>query len=243
MKRLLLLALIFFVTIVNAAPAPLPSEPVAKEKEKNAPVKDQGLKKSEGKASQPRVVTRVVGEVGDHTLTSREVQINDAVERAISDHSHQLLQILTLDDASFANEVTSVLFEWVVFLEAQSFAAGNPVRTDLQKTLSQVSENLLDKPAWKALEVSSSELRDLVNRKLVAKDFIRLKTDSSLVPVTDAETQIYYKKNRLKFGTQPFESLRDNIKAFLIKQQTDRRLKDWFEVLQRKYKVRNYLAG
>lgn len=193
----------------------------------------------------PRILTRVVGEVGEYSITSREIQINDAIEQALSGKSFVASKhkIPSLTDKEFSSDVTTILFEWVVYLEAQSFAESSSERSDLSKSVKRVTETWEASSQWKALEVSPEEIKDIVNRKLVAKDFIRLKTDSSLVPVTDAEAQAYFKKNRLKFGNLPYENFRDNIKAFLIKQQTDRRLKDWFEVLQRKYKVRNYLAG
>ena len=89
------------------------------------------------------------------------------------------------------------------------------------------------------MKVTGVELRAQIKRKLQAKKFINFKADSSVVPVTDEEAERYFKENRSKFGAMPFENFKENIKTFLARQQVDRRLRDWFEVLRNKYKVRN----
>jgi hypothetical protein len=192
-----------------------------------------------------RIVTRVVGETGDHFVTSREVQINNFIEQVLIGKGlgQKSYEILSGADKNFPTEVSSVLIEWVVYFEAKSFSATALAHGDVQKSMQKVEEAASSLAGWRALDVSSAELKEMVERKLTAKSFIRLKTESSLMPVTDAEAQAYFKKYRLKFGNMPFSAFRDNIKAFLIKQQTDRRLRDWLEVLQRKYKVRNFVAG
>ncbi|MNY60610.1 hypothetical protein D3C86_1971860 [compost metagenome] len=59
--------------------------------------------------------------------------------------------------------------------------------------------------------------------------------------ITDQEAQAYYDKNRIKFGSMPFSNFKENIKTFLAQQQLEERLRSWFEVIKRKYKVRNLL--
>ena len=221
----------FFLSLFLLAPQSANAAPVA------APT---AALKSNAVAS--RLITKVVGELSDRIVTSREIQINEALEQAISDKTSGL-RIMSVKDPAFPGDVTRVLNEWAVYLEAQSFSAKPPLRAEAQKRLRAVLDVWTPRADWQSLEVSEGELREQMERKLLAKEFIRLKTDASQAPITDADASAYFKKNRLKFGNLPFEDFRENIKTFLAKQQTDRRLKEWFEVLNRKYRTRNYVSG
>ncbi|MES2854262.1 MAG: hypothetical protein V4692_00285 [Bdellovibrionota bacterium] len=106
-----------------------------------------------------------------------------------------------------------------------------------------MKEPFPDTSAWQKLEVSSEELRSMISRKLMASSFSRLKTDPQLSPISDDEALSYYRKNRLRFGSLPFSSFKENIKSFLIKTQTEKRMNEWHEVLRRKFKVRNFISG
>lgn len=190
-------------------------------------------------------ITRVVGEAGEQIITSREVQINDMLEQAVYGRLPGQTEIRALrgNEKAFPNEVQTVLREWIIFIEAKSFDSGDVTAAEVQRSVKTAEDALKKMPAWQALEPSGSEVSEILERKMVAKKFLRLKTDSAQVPITDAEALAYYKKNRIKFGSLPFSSFRENIKTFLIKQQMDRRLQEWLEVLERKYKVRNFIAG
>ena len=90
-----------------------------------------------------------------------------------------------------------------------------------------------------SLSYSSIDLLEINGyRSRFSEKFIQFKTDSSLVPVTDEEAKAYFEKNKGRFGNLPFERFKVNIKRFLIRRQVDSRLKDWFDVLQRKYKIK-----
>ena len=191
-----------------------------------------------------RLVSQAVGLVGAQVVTSREVQINYVVEQVLYKgiRPNKEIQKLGFKSSRFPGEVTNVLLEWVVHFEAQSFSVATLTESEIKTAIANVNRKSQVLNSWKLLEVGRQELRDIVERKLRAKSFIRFKASSSVVPVTDVEAKIYYEKNRVKFGTEPFESFKSNIKTFLSKQQVDRRLKDWFEVLQRKYNVRNLIS-
>ena len=191
------------------------------------------------------VVTKAVGEAGAQIVTSREVRINDMIEQALytKDPGQKGIQPLTGSESTFQGEVATVLMEWAVYLEAKSFSSKTIPENELEKAIKTVRSATQAVPAWHDLDPSHAEVREIVERKLTAKNFMHLKTESSLVPITDSEALNYFQKNRLKFGNLPFSAFRENIKSFLIKQQTDRRLKDWVDVLNRKYKVRNFIAG
>ena len=255
-----------------AAAAPVDS-PAASKKAENSNSRNSANNQSSSDGNDAAVVTvitRVVGQVAgpveSRYITSREVRINDAIEQALNNKSEGV-HVLTGQETTFPNHVSRVLDEWIIDLEANSFSAAPPSPTELAKVLKSVGDFWSNNNAaaaaaslplsgsivpanlgnlqkqWLELEVSPQELRSAIVRKLRAREFERLRGDVALVPVSDADALSYFQKNRLRFGTLPFESFKDNIKTFLAKQQVEMRLGEWHEVLRRKYKVRNFIAG
>ncbi len=187
-------------------------------------------------------ITQVVGQAGDRIVTSREVQVNYFAEAALfpDEKSKQDLK-LTAADSGFAREITHVLIEWIVYKEADIFNAATVPEDDILKSISVIrtSANLAElKSYWDNFGVTTQELREVVKRKLVAKKFIQFKTRASVVPVTDAEALQYFQKNRIRFGNAPFAQFKDSIKSLLAQEQANTRIRDWFELLQKKYRVR-----
>ncbi len=196
--------------------------------------------------TQDRIVSKIVGELGasKYFLTSREVQINHFLGQLLSqmNGSKKPAKVINISDKDFPNQTSDVLLEWAIYKDALDFES-NLKSTDIQKELKYVQENAKSSSAWQGLEVSLEELKQVLERKVLVLKFMQLKSDSSKIPVSDAEAEIYFQKNRSKFGSLPFESFRENIKSFLQNAQTEQRLKNWYEVLNRKYKVRNFIAG
>ena len=223
--------------VVRAEELPPQKQPQAETQAPQAPLKPV--------APQIKIVTRAVAEVADHIVTSREVRIGDAIEQALTGKPPGAdgFRILTGLEKNFPGEVSATLDEWIVYLEAKSLSSLPPTRVDLTSAIKGVQEFWTGKPAWKELEVSPEELHDTVERKLISKDFERLKSDPELSPVSDDDALSYFRKNRLRFGNLPFSTFKDSIRTFLIKSQTDRRLAEWRDVLRRKYRARNFIAG
>ncbi len=178
------------------------------------------------------VVSQAVARVGDHILTLRELEINKLIERVLQPYSGQKKEL------EFEQHVNAVLIEWVVYLEAKSFGVTNVTSAEVKFAVNKINQAYQKSGVWRDWEVGAKELNEMTERKLIAKKFIQFKTDSSLVPVTDEEAKEYFEKNKGRFGNLPFERFKVNIKRFLIRRQVDSRLKDWFDVLQRKYKIK-----
>ncbi len=187
------------------------------------------------------LVLKTVGQVADQVITSRTVQINAGLEQALYQRKGQV-QIPKMNSMAFKKEVSATLLETTVFMESKNFNLAQVKNSDVSKAYTDALRRLSRVPDWKALEVEASEIRRAIQRKLRAKKFIRFKADSSVVPVTNSEARDYFDKNRLKFGDLPFENFKENIKAYLSRQQVEQRLRDWFEVLQNKYNVKNALS-
>jgi hypothetical protein len=197
-------------------------------------------------AATPVVVSQSVGQVGDRIVTSREVQISAVLTRALfpvkdAKPAASLYEV-RLGDSVIMGEVTALLLEVVVDKEAESFSVAKVSEEQLQQSLRKIEKAVEGKTYWDSLEVSPAELKKLVLQKLTAKAFIQFKTNSMVGVVSDSEALAYYEKNRLKFGDLPFSSFKENIKTFLAQQQLEERTRAWFEIIKRKYKVRNILA-
>ena len=99
------------------------------------------------------------------------------------------------------------------------------------------------KPYFEKLGTEAKELHELILRKLRSKKFVQFKSRASVVPVTDAEALQYFQKNRVRFGNAPFAKFRDSIKSLLAQDQASRRIREWFEILQKKYHVRRVVEN
>lgn len=190
-------------------------------------------------------VTKSAGIVGDHVLTSREVRISYAVDQVLglSNNVNSIKELVVPSSGeTYSAIVTNSLLEWIVKFEADSFSVGKISSEEVKKTSYQVGKELEKFSVWKDMDVSSTELDEVVLRKLTARNFIRFKTETSGVAVSDAEAKDYYEKNRVKFGSVPFDQLKDNIRTYLAQQTAQARLREWFETLKRKYKVRSFAA-
>jgi hypothetical protein len=183
--------------------------------------------------SSVEVITKSMAHVGGHVITSREVAISRLVQEGMESG---LVGKKTVEEQS--KDVNATLTEWVLFLEAESFAVGKPTDVMIKAEAQKVLQSVGTKSDWKKLEVSSAELRETINRKLTAQNLLRFKTEFSGVKVTDDEAKLYFEKNRAKFGNVPFATFQDSIKNYLTQQNMEDKMKDWFTVLKRKYKVR-----
>jgi len=197
-------------------------------------------------AATPVVVSQSVGRVGDRVITSREVQISAVLDRILfpTKEAKSLggLYEVRLGQAAMMNEVTALLLEVVVDREAESFSVAKISDDQVREAQRKVEKVVESKAYWQSLEVGATELKRFVVQKLTAKAFIQFKTNSMAGIISDAEALAYYEKNRLRFGDVPFSSFKDNIKTFLAQQQLEERTRAWFEIIKRKYKVRNILA-
>ncbi|WP_413561061.1 hypothetical protein [Bdellovibrio sp. HCB209] len=190
------------------------------------------------------VVSETVGQVADYIITSREVQITTAIDGILyppKDKKGNALAETAPGAKEFRSHVTAVLLEAVVAMEAESFNVGTVAEGDLSEALAKVEKASAGKTYWNQLQPTTAEVKKFTSRKLVAKSFIRFKTTSMAGIISDFDALEYYQKNRVKFGSTAFKDIRDNIKGFLAQQQLEDRLRAWFELMKRKYKVRNFI--
>lgn len=186
---------------------------------------------------------KVLGEAGTQVITQRDVEIQYMLElHWYSDLKNQASFPLTAD--VLKDETSNTLLETIVFEEAKSFAVAKLSDNELESQVQLIKQYLRKSPVlsyWNSLEVSEKEFKDFCEKKLRAKKFIQFKRRSSDVAISDAEAETYFNENKNKFAKAKFADFKERIKLFLRTEQADLRLRDWFESLRRKYKVRNLL--
>ena len=198
-------------------------------------------------AAGPTVVSETMGQVGEYVVTSREVRISRMIEGVLYPTAKKgeiTVQELTgsVADASFQSALTGILLENVVAFEAVAFNLGDAAEEDVKEALQKVEGSASYKSAVGRLDIEPEELKRFIKRKIVAKNFLKFKTNSMVGLITDGEVKAYYDGNRSKFSGDSFAAYKENIRTYLMQQQLEERLRSWFEVIQRKYKVRNFLA-
>lgn len=201
------------------------------------------------------LMSEVIGVVGTTVVTSREVKINHMLDQILFTSGQSDLSLGARSSelssknsegksaSSATNDRIKVLLEWAVFYEAKSFKAADPSEVELKTAIKTVQQGIANSAPsfaanWNELEVSSREIDAMVDRKVRARKFIDFKSKASRVPVTDVEALQYFQKNRMRFGSRPFNDFRETVKAYLSQVQADERLKDWFRVIQKKYSLR-----
>jgi hypothetical protein len=193
------------------------------------------------------LVSRAVGQVGSQVLTSREVQISYALEQALMQKGSlknfdRKSWLINVGDDYFKSHLNQMMIEHLVRLEAEAFSVAQVSVDEIHRETEQALLRLESWSEWKKWEVSELEVEQILSRRRMAKQFLKFKTESSGVVITDEEAKNYFDKNKVKFGSAKFAQFKDTIKEVLAQKQLEEKLKDWFEVLKRKYRVR-FLGG
>lgn len=184
------------------------------------------------------VITQSLGQAGDKVITSRELAINQLVERSYLQSEVGKTSELGKIHGDSVMDLSNLLLEKVLSLEASSFGVSQATKSEIQDLMEKTEKSFSNNEAWTKLEVGKTELEKMVREKLEAKKFLKFKAGSLQTEVSDEEARMYFEKNRIKFGNLPFDRFRDNIKSFMNQQQLEEKLKAWFEVVKRKYKVK-----
>lgn len=191
------------------------------------------------------VVLKSVGQVGQRFITSRDVQISAVIESVNQQAKNEKIEVKVpeIKSATFQMELSRVLLEMSAENESKLFNVVEIGEPELQSLIDLTLKVAASQADWKKLDVQSSEIKEIVKRKLTAKKFIRFRTSSMSSIVTDAEALQYYENNRLKFGNLPYDGFKENIKSFLSQQILEERLRSWFDVLKKKNKARSFNLG
>lgn len=193
--------------------------------------------------SSEALVSQAVGQVGALVLTSREVQISYALEQASylkagAKNPDRKNWILSVGSELYKSHLNQLMIELLVKLEAETFSVAQISLEDIRHEAEDAKVHLRDWAEWKRWEVSDVEVEQIMIRRKMAKQFLKFKTESSGVVISEDEVKAYFEKNKAKFGSANYAQFKDTIREVLAQKQLEEKLKDWFEVLKRKYRVR-----
>jgi hypothetical protein len=192
-----------------------------------------------------QLALKLVGVVGTRVLTNRDVEANFIVDRVL--YNEGKFTLLSTGTQEFNSALNRLLIEWMVSEEAMAFGVAKVTDQEVEQSFNEVKKKLMAQSAarvqWFGLGFSDGQLKDMVARKMRANRFIKYKSNSSFVQVSDEEARDYFNKNRLKFGTMEFDQFKGSIKKFLGNKNAEDRLRDWFEILRKKHKVKNLVGN
>lgn len=192
-----------------------------------------------------QMILKIVGSVENQILTNRDVEASFIVDHFLYNQSSDLA--VNYGSEEFSAELNRLLIEKMVNEEAQVFGVAKVSESEIQDAYESVRQRITAsataKSHWQNLGFSDGQLKDMVGQKLRANRFIKYKSNSSFVQVSDEDARDYFNKNRLKFGTLEFDNFKNNIKKYLGQKNAEDRLRDWLEVLRKKHKVKNFLAA
>jgi len=192
-----------------------------------------------------QLILKIVGSVENQIVSNRDVEASFIVDRALYNDGHFIP--ITLGSEEFTNALNRLLIESMVCDEANTFGVAKVSDSEVEQALALVRNSIARggsvKGRWSNLGFNGPQLKEMVGRKLKANKFIKYKSNSSYVQVSDEDAREYFNKNRLKFGTMDFEGFKGSIKKFLEKKNAEDRLRDWLNILRKKHRVKTLLGG
>lgn len=176
-----------------------------------------------------------VGQMADQVLTLRGALLSLELNRwQSSDNGGAISSSKQITP----QEVSAVLVEKVVALEAGTYDLTEVDNALVKKESDKFWGQLQSKELQKRFDYSREEVVAGIKEKIIYQRFIEFKGQSMRSIVTDAEAKSYFDKNRMKFGNVAFENYKPQVVSFLERQQSQERMRSWFEILKRKYQVR-----
>ena len=175
-----------------------------------------------------KVLIVALAQVKDHVITSREIDIHEA-----------LSPVLDYDFDSFKNisPRDQVIKEWLLFYEALGFYS-HPVKNSEQiKKMKQAKKQALQSGIWGKLKMKDDELKEKVKRHLEARRLYSFKKKASKLPISAFEVENEYKTNKTHYQSMSPDEAKAQISKNLGQKKLEKHLNEWFDVLEQKYKV------
>lgn len=181
--------------------------------------------------TQAKVLIVTLAQVKNHVITSREVEIHQQVEKLLGER---------FKDIKGETPLEQVIKEWLLFYEAEGFYNTPVQNSEVEKKLNEILAKKKSDSHWQSLAVQNSELKEKVRRSLEADRLYVFKKKASVLPVGIGEVETEYSQNRIRYGNMTFDQVKDQIRDNKIQENLLERMKQWFVVLERKYKVQRF---
>ncbi len=210
---------------------------------RGSPKPDTAFKKSEALAQ--------VGVQGTSVITTREVLLSAFIERWFlveniankkqpkNPPKNPLLEgppDVTSD--GFKKQLNSNMLEALVEAESDQFDVAK-VDEDLLKTrTAAILPAIRGSPLWSPSQAQEKEILKLLRRKMRAQKYFQLMSEKALTTPSESEIKEYFDKNRIRFGNRPIAEFRENIVDFLTQRKQEEKLRNHFEALKKKHRLR-----
>ncbi len=190
-----------------------------------------------------KTLTKIVGDFDKKNtkyISSRDVILSTVIGRVLEGQG--VKSILDVSDSSFASASSQYLTDAAIHLEALSLSSDEAVSGDEVTSLkNKVAGQTKDIADFKKLEFSADEIQKMSKLKLVVKNFENIKKDSFRASISESDMFDYLKRNRSQFGVEKVPPhLTDELKNRITSAILEVRLREWREVLRKKYQTRNY---
>jgi hypothetical protein len=185
---------------------------------------------------QAEVISRAVARFGSEVITSRQVIMSQVIDSYLRNETK--VNILRPDEEGFSEKTTELVLDYIVFLESESFAVGDEEVKSLQPKIPVLMKSLSASKELEKFRFTQAEVEKLLRIKTKARRFLEIKSQSQPSQISDQKAKEYFDQHRAKFSGASFVDIRDNIKIYLQKIENEAKLKDWFEVLKRKFKLK-----
>lgn len=197
----------------------------------------------------PTVINQAVGQVGGELVTSRQVRMSEIIDR------WQLLPVegrpkLTDEGTKawigeekseeFKGHLSTLLLQIMVTKEAESLGGFADQAEKDEAQVQALLKELAALKVWRDLEPEKGEVLRLLRLKRVAGEFLKLKTETGDSTLSDSDLRAYYNRNRDKLAGVSFDLVKPLIQNRLQQEKQVNQLKDWFEILKRKYGVQYF---
>jgi len=189
------------------------------------------------------LLSATVAQVGTQVITSRDITIASAIDywsrmKLDKKKRNRAEAFAKVNSENFKNQLSLVILDYLVLFEAESFAIGQISVETVRQQAAEIADYFSEVKEWKALQVKNLELESAVSRTLRAKNFIKYKTETMGLLITDQEVKEYYDKNRLRFGGVEMDKIKESIREYMSQKELESKLKDWVQALKKKYHVR-----
>ncbi len=184
-----------------------------------------------GLQASSKVLISTVAQVKNHVITSREVEINKTISRYLGNH---------LEGLSREDDTEYVIKIWLLYLEASGFYTTPLPPTQIQARLSDLEKKVNQSKAWKELQVTEQELKEIMTRRLEAERIYLFKRKASVLPVSPSEIDGEFRQNRVRYEGKTLDEVREEIRQMKTMDNLSQRMQQWFVVLESKYKVQRF---
>ncbi len=182
-------------------------------------------------SAQSKILISTVAQVKNQVITSREVDINKSLNRILG---NPLEGLQKEDDTEHTIKI------WLLYLEATSFYSSKLGPSQIQAALSDLEPKIKKNKSWPKLQVSNSELKSLIERRLEAERMYLFKRKASVLPVSASEIEGEYRQNRVRYEEKSLDDVREEIRKEKTMTNLNDRMNQWFVVLENKYNVQRF---